>query len=182
MTLPNLITLVRLALVPVIVWLIAEDRFGPAFWLFVLSGISDGVDGYIARRFAMQSALGAFLDPLADKALLLSVFAALYLSGLLPLWLLVAVVLRDLLIMGAIGLSELIGRRVTIKPLLIGKATTVMQIGLAATLLAKTAFTIDLPVFENCLMLGTGGLTLLSGAAYLLSWIRHLRMAERKTG
>ena len=70
MTIPNVITLGRLLAVPVIIWLILSREYRPALWLFVLAGISDAVDGFIAKQFAMKSELGAFLDPLADKSLL----------------------------------------------------------------------------------------------------------------
>ncbi|WP_029057220.1 CDP-alcohol phosphatidyltransferase family protein [Stappia stellulata] len=179
MTLPNLITIARLLGVPVVVWLIADGHFATAFWLFVLCGVSDGIDGYIARRFDMQSELGAYLDPIADKALLVAVYLSLLFAGMLPVWLVVAVTARDLLIVGAVNLSWIMDRPVEIRPFLISKATTVAQIVTAATILGKAAFGVRIAWMENGMVLATAILTLLSAAAYLRAWIRHMAAADR---
>jgi len=173
-TLPNLISIARLVFVPVVIWAILDGRFAAAFWIFILSGVSDGIDGYIARRFDMKSELGAYLDPIADKALLVAVFLSLNVVGLLPLWLVIAVTARDLLIVGAVNLAWMVGRPMEIKPLMVSKATTAIQIVTAATFLGKAAFDVRVAELENALILGTAALTLLSAAAYLLAWLRHM--------
>ena len=90
LNLPNLITLGRLLSVPLAVWLIIEARYGVAFWIFVAAGISDALDGYIAKRFDRRTRLGALLDPIADKALLVGVYVTLGIAGQLPHWLVMA--------------------------------------------------------------------------------------------
>ncbi|MGH6925977.1 MAG: CDP-alcohol phosphatidyltransferase family protein, partial [Propylenella sp.] len=105
MTIPNFITIARLIGVPLIVWLMIADRFVEATALFVVAGISDAVDGFIAKRFGAASQLGAYLDPIADKALLVSIYVTLGLADHLPVWLVIAVVSRDILIVGAVVLS-----------------------------------------------------------------------------
>src|SRR5437870_2887732 len=98
LNLPNLITLARLLSVPLTMWLIFGERYGAAFWVFLGAGISDALDGYIAKRFDRRTRLGALLDPAADKAMLAGVYVTLGLAGQLPHWLVALVVLRDLLI------------------------------------------------------------------------------------
>ena len=99
---PNLISVLRLLLVPLTVWLIISEAYGWAFVTFMVAGISDGIDGYLARRFDWRTRLGAYLDPLADKTLLVSVFVTLGLLKLIPAWLVITVVSRDALIIGAV--------------------------------------------------------------------------------
>jgi CDP-diacylglycerol--glycerol-3-phosphate 3-phosphatidyltransferase len=97
LTIPNFITMARLLSVPLIVWLMIADRYVAAMLLFIIAGISDAADGFIAKRFGASSELGAYLDPVADKALLVSVFATLGFKGVLPAWVVVLVVSRDIL-------------------------------------------------------------------------------------
>src|SRR5947209_2644862 len=99
---PNLITLARMVMAPMAVWMIVADRFMPAFLIFILAGVSDAVDGFIARRFGLRSELGAYIDPLADKALLISIYVALAVYSVLPAWLAIMVVSRDVMIMLAV--------------------------------------------------------------------------------
>src|SRR5437763_6265642 len=110
LSIPNLITLARILLVPVVVWAIASNQMLFAFLLFVAAGISDAVDGFLAKRFGMTSELGAYLDPLADKVLIVSIYVSLGFVGAIPLWLVILVVSRDIMIVGAILLSWLIDR------------------------------------------------------------------------
>src|ERR687898_3453864 len=128
MTLPNLITIVRLVMVPLIVVMIGQERWAAVFVLSALAGMSDGVDGYIPRRFNMRSEFGAYLDALADKALLVSIYVTLSVTGVLPGWLAIVVVSRDLMIISAIMVSWLMQRPVAIKPLAISKLNTGAQI------------------------------------------------------
>ena len=112
LSIPNLITLAAFLLVPVVVWAIASSQMGIAFALFVLAGVSDAVDGFLAKRFNMASELGALLDPLADKALIVSIYVALGIWGALPRWLVILVVSRDIMIVGAVIVSWLFDKPV----------------------------------------------------------------------
>ena len=138
--LPNFISLMRLALVPVSVDMIALHRWQAAFVIFVVAGVSDGLDGWIARRFDLRSELGAYLDAIADKALLICDYVTLAIVGVLPMGLALVVVTRDLMIMGAVILSWLLDRPMEIRPLAISKANTFAQIGFVALALAALAF------------------------------------------
>ena len=112
MSIPNLITLARILLVPVVVWAIASGQMLFAFLLFLAAGISDAVDGFLAKRFGMTSELGAYLDPLADKVLIVSIYVSLGITEAIPRWLVILVVSRDFMIVGAVMLSWLVGKPV----------------------------------------------------------------------
>lgn len=183
MTIPNLITIMRLLLTPAIVVMINSDSWIAAFLLFLVAGISDGVDGYIARRYDMTSELGSYLDAAADKALLVSIYVALAIAGALPGWVAVVVVSRDVLILMAIVISWLMGRPATIHPLVISKVNTGAQIGLAALVLAGYAakgasfgegLFIAAPWLVDAAIAGVVALTLASAGAYLVLWLRHM--------
>ena len=105
MSVPNIITLFRILLVPTVVWASGVGETQLAFWLFLTAGVSDALDGFIAKRFGMQTELGAYLDPVADKALLVSIYVALAVMELIPRWVAIAVVSRDVMIVGAVVLS-----------------------------------------------------------------------------
>lgn len=174
MTIPNIITLLRFLLVPAVVFALLTGEFGWAFAGFLAAGISDGVDGFIARQFDQRSELGAYLDPMADKLLLVSVFVVLGYMAELPLWLVIAVVSRDALIIGGVLLANLMGNPVAMKPLFVSKANTLAQILLALTVLAELAFAYRSGGLRLSLIAAGGLLTVASGAAYLVSWIRHM--------
>src|SRR6187431_504207 len=137
MSIPNLITLGRILLVPVLVWAIISGEMQLAFLLFLVAGISDAIDGFLAKRFNMATVLGAYLDPLADKVLIVSIYVALGFVGALPAWLVILVVSRDIMIVGAVMLSWLIGRPVAIRPALVSKLNTAAQIVFATVKLAS---------------------------------------------
>ena len=124
MSIPNLITLARILLVPVVVWAIASGQLRLAFLLFLAAAISDAVDGFLAKRFGMKTELGAYLDPLADKVLIVSIYVTLGITGVIPLWLVILVVSRDIMIVGAIMLSWVVDRPVTIRPHMVSKLNT----------------------------------------------------------
>ena len=174
MNIPNFITLGRIISVPVIFWLLLSGQSRFAFFVFVCAGISDAVDGYLAKRFNWVTELGSYLDPLADKLLIVSIFIALGVRNELPLWLVIAVVSRDILIVAAVLLAWLLDQRVLIKPLVVSKANTAMQILLAATVLANSGFGLGLDVIRALLVWIAGALTLLSLAAYLRAWFMHM--------
>src|SRR6187402_1695857 len=143
LSIPNLITLARILLVPVVVWTIATGQMYFAFLLFLAAGISDAVDGFLAKRFGMKTELGAYLDPLADKVLIVSIYVALGITGVIPLWIVILVVSRDFMIVGAIILSWLIARPVAIRPHLVSKVNTGAQIVFACLVLASHGFGFD---------------------------------------
>lgn len=174
MTIPNIITIMRFLLVPAIIWALLSGEMAWAFALFLIAGISDGVDGFIARHFNQQSRLGAYLDPVADKLLLVCVFVVLGLMGELPLWLVVLAVSRDALIIVAVMLSTVMGHPVTVKPLFVSKANTAVQIILAAVALADLAFVLDLATVRGVIVVVSGLLTVASAAAYLVAWLSHM--------
>lgn len=172
-TIPNLITLFRFFLVPGILFALLTHRVEWAFAGFLLAGISDGVDGFIARQFNQRSKLGAYLDPMADKILLVSVFLMLGYMGELPLWLVVSAVARDVLIMGAVLLSTIMSNPVEMRPLFVSKANTAVQIILAAVVLGELAFSTE-TFMRQLLIYLSGLLTVASAGAYLVGWLRHM--------
>ncbi len=174
MTIPNLITVFRLILVPVVIVMIMQGRWPAAFILFVVAGVSDAIDGFIARRFDMRSEFGAYIDPLADKALLVSIYVTLAIVGTLPSWLAIVVVSRDLMIVAAVLLSWVMARPVKIRPLMVSKLNTAAQIGFAALVLSTNAFGVDASAIEDVAMVAVAGLTIASAAAYLAGWLRHM--------
>ena len=182
MTVPNVITIMRLLLVPAIVLALLSERWGWAFTGFLIAGVSDGIDGFIARHFNQKSELGAYLDPMADKLLLVSVFVVLGLMGELPLWLVIAVASRDALIVCAVLLSTVMGNPVAMKPLFVSKANTAVQIVLAALVLGELAFATEFWPLRPGLVILSGLLTVASAAAYLVGWLRHMSgYGERHT-
>jgi cardiolipin synthase len=172
MNLPNIISLGRLVAVPAIVWLILSDEPILAFALFVGAGVSDAVDGFIAKRFNAQTDIGRFLDPIADKVLLVAVYIALGTLGVLPLWLVILVASRDFLIVGGALLSFTLDLKIRIQPLFISKINTVLQIGLAALVLAELALDGKVDHFAEILIYFVGASTVASGASYLVQWTR----------
>ena len=174
MTLPNLITIARLLLVPLVVVAINSGQWGVAFVVFAAAGASDAVDGFLARRLNMRSELGAYLDALADKALLVAIYISLSVTGVLPGWVAILVVSRDLMIVSAIILSWLLDKPVEIKPLAVSKLNTAAQIAFAGLVLGANAFAIKLGVVETIGLGVVAVLTLVSCGAYLTPWLRHM--------
>lgn len=171
---PNLITIGRLVLVPFVVAMIVQKDWDLAFFAFVLAGISDGVDGFIARRFDLRSDLGAYLDAIADKALLVSIYVTLAIIGVIPSWLAIVVVSRDIMIVGAIVLSWLLDKPVPIRPLFLSKLNTTAQIAFAALILGTAAFDFMLGGWISPLSFAVAALTAASAAAYLAQWLDHM--------
>lgn len=179
MTIPNFISIARLLGVPLLVWALIHGEWTLALVTFLLAGVSDALDGAIARTFDQQSVLGVYLDPLADKVLLIAAFVGLGLLGGLPDWISVAVVSRDVLILAAVLLSYVMGMPVAVRPLLVSKLTTASQIALAGTALAVPALGLDLDRLLQFLIAVTALLTGLSAAAYLVEWLRHMATSDR---
>ena len=174
MNIPNIITVIRFLLVPVTVNALLDGQMALALAAFLVAGISDGIDGWIARRFHMHTELGAYLDPLADKVLLVSVFVVLGFMGELPKWLVIATVSRDALIVGAVTLSAVMANPVAMRPLMVSKANTVAQIALASVVLFELAVVPGPDWLRPGLVVLAALLTGASATAYLFSWFRHM--------
>ena len=174
MTIPNYITIFRFILVPFIVMALLSGYVGAALAGFIVAGVSDGVDGFIARRYNQKSDLGAYLDPIADKVLLVSLYVVLGFLKELPVWLVVIVVSRDIFIIGAVVLGTVIDRPVAMHPLLVSKANTAFQIILVAVTLADITFDYSFAGIRAVLTWGVALLTVASATAYLVAWTKHM--------
>ena len=181
MSIPNLITLARIILVPVVVWAIADGQLRLAFLLFLAAAVSDAIDGFLAKRFGMKTELGAYLDPLADKVLIVSIYVTLGITGVIPLWVVILVVSRDFMIVGAIILSWLVNRPVAIRPHLVSKVNTGAQIVFACLVLGSHGFGFDGEPVLTLVMALVAVLTLLSVGLYLAEWVRHMNSAESRS-
>lgn len=168
--LPNLISLARLLAVPVTVYLILEQFHTAAFWVFAVAGFSDALDGFIAKRFSVVSEIGSYLDPLADKALLVGVFIALGHMEHVAIWLVFLIVFRDLIIIGGAILFQTLTQSLKIEPLFISKVNTAAQIALATVILAELGLGIPLSQLSTWLVYIVAASTFLSGAAYVIKW------------
>lgn len=178
MSIPNIITLGRILLVPVIVWAIASNQMAIAFAVFIVAGVSDAVDGFLAKRFNMASELGALLDPLADKALLVSIYIALGTWGAVPRWIVILVVSRDIMIVAAVIVSWLVGKPIPMKPLMVSKLNTLAQVSFAALVLAALGFGFNPMPYDLILMGFVTVFTLASVSLYLVEWVRHMSTVE----
>ena len=177
---PNIITLGRIILVPIVVWAIASNQMEIAFAVFVVAGVSDAVDGFLAKRFNMTSELGALLDPLADKALLVSIYIALGIWGAIPRWIVILVVSRDIMIVSAVIVSWLFDKPVQMKPLMVSKLNTAAQVAFAALVLGSLGFGFQLSPYDFILMALVTVFTLVSVSLYLVEWIRHMSTIEAR--
>jgi cardiolipin synthase (CMP-forming) len=177
--LPNLLSALRLLAAPFAAWLILQGHDIAAVLIFAAAGASDGLDGFIARRWGVTSAFGAWLDPIADKLLMLFCFTALYYIGATPLWLLVLVVARDLAIVFGWLLVRLLSLPAPTSPLLIGKLSTAVQILYIFTLLLLLSFDVEAPRLVEAAAWGCGLFVMLSAAAYAGIFLRGLFSGSR---
>lgn len=171
-SIPNIISISRLLAVPLIIWLIVSNYLGAAFWVFVFAGLSDAVDGFVARRLNATSALGEIIDPVADKVLMVSIYVALGLQGLLPPWLVIVVVTRDVLIVAVFLVSSALEQKVETSPLRISKLNTAAQITLAALVLGEFGLGIGTHALVTWMGYLVAATTVLSGFGYLIRWMR----------
>lgn len=178
LTLANGVTAVRLVLVPFIALALLDQRFERAFWYLAIAGLSDAVDGYIARAFGHKSRLGAYLDPMADKLLLVTTFGILAYEGHLPVWLLVLVLARDVAIVATVAAFSLMKRiDLRMQPLFVSKITTFAQVALVLATVANLAFALNLHDIVTALVWVTAAATAASWAAYYFEGMRALRAA-----
>jgi cardiolipin synthase len=176
MTIPNLLTILRILLTPVLVILLLDQRLNQALLVFIAAGITDGLDGLIARLYRQKSRLGSFLDPMADKLLLASTYVILGYQGLVPKWLTVIVLSRDVLIVLGIFILFIQNHEVEIKPALASKLTTVAQI-VTVVVAMSTAMAAPHPVLIRVLFQGTAALTIISWTQYMARGLRILHEA-----
>jgi cardiolipin synthase len=180
--LPNLISILRIALVVPVVLFLLEGIYTWALVLFLIAGASDGLDGFLARRYGWTSRVGAILDPIGDKLLMVAVFLVLGTKGYLPWWLVAVVILRDVIIItGAVTYHTLI-EQVDMQPLYISKLNTALQILLVLLVLYHlSAFGPALPALaETILVYAVFISTLASGTAYVVSWGRRAQRAVNR--
>jgi len=171
-------TRLRIAVAPLGVWLVLEGQLMWACWVFVAAGISDALDGFIAKRFNMETELGKYLDPLADKALLVSVYVSLGIEGYIPNWLVIMVVFRDVLIVGGALRFETMTHSLTMQPLMISKVNTTLQIVLAAAVMASAGYGNELDSALDAVVILNAMATVLSGLSYAVVWIRRWSQLE----
>jgi len=164
--LPNLLTIIRILLTPIFVIVLLKDLFGPALLIFSIAGISDGLDGFIAKYFNQRTILGAYLDPIADKLLLVSAFVSLAILKIVPSWVTVIVISRDVLIVMGIAIFTITEKTYKIKPSIVSKITTVAQITTVILALVNIGMT-GYSVLMNVLFWVTAGLTTVSGLHYI---------------
>ena len=172
LNIPNVISFARLLSVPFVVWLILNNLHVAAFCIFVAACISDAVDGYIAKGFNLQTELGGFLDPIADKALLICVFVTLGQESLIATWLVILVVFRDALIVCGALLYHLLYQNLSVQTLLISKINTAFQFALAAIVLGVAAFNVVDQIVISTLEYIVGATTIASGTSYVIVWWR----------
>ncbi len=171
--LPNLISVLRIVLVVPVTLMLWQERFTAALYLFALAGFSDALDGYLAKRYGWTSWLGGLLDPLADKLLLVACYFTLGWLGLLPVWLVAAVLARDIIIVAGATAYHFWIARLEADPTLLSKLNTLAQIVLVLAVVFNQAVNIELQVFDNALIYIVACTTLLSGAWYVVSWSRR---------
>ncbi len=170
---PNLLTLLRIAACPVLVLVLDAGNYEAALLLFLIAGITDGLDGYIAKRFNCASTLGAILDPIADKLLISSAYVMLALLGDIPFYLLVVVIFRDLvIIVGYFVLNMVTKGEVPIHPIYSSKVNTFLQIALVVFVLVEKSgwLTTPVPMAINAMIIGVVVTSVFSGSQYVWRW------------
>ena len=177
MNLPNSLTILRILLIPVFIGLLLHELHNYALGVIILAGITDALDGIIARMANQRTKLGAYLDPLADKLLLTASFATLAMIHLVPLWVAILVVSRDLILLMGTLLAQLTDLRLDITPTVWGKATTVLQLAYVILLLLVSALQSD-PRSLEWLLYPVAGLTLFSGLQYLYRGVTQASLSE----
>ena len=176
--LPNCISLLRIFAVPLTVYLLLSQQMTAAFWLIIVAGVSDGLDGYLAKRLNAVTLIGTYLDPLADKTMLIAVCLCLAHLGYLPCWIIALAILRDLLILGGVLLSNVLELELSVDPILISKLNTVLQIIMVAFALGREAMGWDLLQVMSALVYLVAVTTIVSGTLYLARWTGALTSGE----
>lgn len=176
--LPNAITIVRILLIAPVLWLILNERCAEALALFVFAGFSDGLDGFLARRYNWHSRLGGLLDPVADKLLVAGMFVTLTITGAIPLWLTIIVVARDITILGGATAYHFLIGPVPGEPTMIGKFNTAVTLAYVFMVLCQLAT--GWPADYVLIVLGAATFVTvaISGIDYVVSWSRRARQEK----
>ncbi len=167
---PNLLTLARIAACPILVLLLHDHNYNLALYLFIAAGITDGLDGYIAKQFNCVSSLGKALDPVADKLLIGSAYIMLAILGDIPFWLLVVVMFRDLVIVVGYLIIVVMVPTVSVQPTWLSKVNTFLQISLMVAVLLEKAAILSVPMVISALVFGVLITTVVSGTQYVWLW------------
>ena len=170
---PNLLTLARIAAVPVLILFLYEGRYGAALAVFMLAGITDGLDGWIAKRFKCVTRLGSILDPLADKILIVSTYVMLVLAGDLPFWLILLIGFRDLGIIAGVLVLNTLNGHVQMQPSLLSKVNTFLQISLVILVMVERIGFIALEPVAEILLWFVAATTVASAIHYVYFWFIH---------
>ena len=173
-TWPNLLSLVRLLSLPLIIWLFSEKLFMYAFVAFIIAGFTDLFDGFLARVLKTSSQLGKYLDPIADKVLLVGLFLTMGIKGYIFPWLVILITFRDLLIVGGLLLLFVTNKQYDIKPVMISKINTLLQIALVSWVLYKLAFDTDSAYISESLITLVTITTIISGISYVIIFLKHI--------
>ncbi len=177
--LPNLICVLRMLLVAPIVVLLVHGEWMATLVLIAVAGFSDGLDGFLAKRFGWQSRLGSMLDPAADKLLLVALFVTLTWLGLVPLWLTALVVLRDVLISGCSLAYNALVAPLTAQPSRVSKLNTVLQLAYVLGVITLQAFGWPPALLVEVLGAGVFVTLMVSGFDYIITWTRRTRAVRR---
>jgi len=177
LNIPNILTLARIVMTPIIVYMVLTEQVWVALILMVIAGVTDILDGAIARYYDLHTAVGAYLDPLADKIMLISLFITLFIVKEVPLFVFLAVIFRDIIIVVGAIIYEMLTHRLTMEPSQISKATTFMQIVYVVLLLLNMAVVIP-AIFLQVSMWLAFILTCASGLHYLISWTEKANKQE----
>ena len=178
MNIPNFLTLIRLLLVPVLVIFLIQGLFFNALIVFIIAGSSDAIDGFLARILKQKTVIGSYMDPLADKALIISSFVTLSVLGMIPPWLTVIVVSRDLIILVGIAILSFMSISVEINPAFVSKVTTTLQF-LTIFLVLASGY---LPLYFNSWLIEvvywtTAIFTIISGLNYVAKGVKLINSA-----
>jgi cardiolipin synthase len=173
--LPNAISLMRIAMIAPILWYIVDEQYGNALILFFVAGFSDGVDGYLAKRFDWHTRIGALLDPIADKLLVGGTFITLVVTGLIPMWMGILVVVRDVVIVGGATLYNFLVKPVEGEPTRISKLNTALQLLFIVFVLSRAGFAWPDDIAITIIGASVVVTIVISGIDYVWSWARRAR-------
>lgn len=177
---PNIISAIRILLIFPIASFLIQESWLNAFILILIAGLSDGVDGFLARTFSWQSKLGAVLDPLADKALMIVLFVILAQKGVISIWLAALVVSRDLIILVGAMAYQLLTRKLEMSPLFMSKLNTALQILFVLVIMYHLAFSAIPLQLLNLLQLIVAVTTIVSGIMYVVIWSGYAKQEHEQ--
>lgn len=182
LTWPNLITLLRIFAVPVIIWLILSDYMVYAFWLTIIAGLSDVLDGFLARISHTSTVFGSYLDPIADKCLLVSLYLTLGFNSCIADWLVILIVFRDLLIISGVSFLLLMHKKLNLVPLQISKINTFVQLLCIVWVLGDMAFGFNMSWVLTIFSVAIAVTTVLSAIGYVVLWLRYALLDRAENG